>query len=62
MKDQREDAVKLAIGQIEKQFGKGSIMKMGEAGVAPGIEAISSGALSIDIAMGVGGFPKGRVV
>lgn len=61
MAEEREGAVKLAIGQIEKQFGKGSIMRLGEDAGEKGIEAISSGAISLDIALGVGGYPKGRV-
>ncbi|GAB4251921.1 recombinase RecA [Deferrisoma sp.] len=62
MTTERRQAVDLAIGQIEKQFGKGAIMRLGEAGPARGIEAIPSGALSLDLALGVGGYPRGRVV
>src|SRR5438105_15518038 len=51
----------MAVGQIEKQFGKGSIMRMGE-NTTMAIEAISTGALSLDLALGVGGLPRGRVV
>lgn len=58
----RERAIDLALSQIEKQFGKGSIMRLGEDAVLPGIEAISTGALSLDIALGVGGVPRGRIV
>ena len=58
----RERAIDLALSQIEKQFGKGSIMRLGEDAVLPGIQAISTGALSLDIALGVGGVPKGRIV
>ncbi len=58
----RERAIDLALSQIEKQFGKGSIMRLGEDHVLPGIEAISTGALSLDIALGVGGVPRGRIV
>ncbi len=57
----RNKALEMAIGQIEKQFGKGSIMKMGENAHMK-IEAISTGAMSLDLALGVGGFPRGRVV
>ncbi|KIH76271.1 recombination protein RecA [Geoalkalibacter ferrihydriticus] len=60
--DNRNRAIDLAFGQIEKQFGKGSIMRLGENTVLPGIEAIPSGALSLDIALGVGGVPRGRVI
>lgn len=59
----KEKAIDLAIGQIEKQFGKGSIMRLGkEAAVAADISAISTGSPAIDIALGVGGVPRGRVV
>jgi recombination protein RecA len=52
----------IALGQIEKQFGKGSIMRMGEEGVVQGISAVSTGSLGLDIALGIGGLPRGRVV
>src|SRR5438093_6702067 len=55
-------AVDLAVGQIEKQFGKGSIMRLGQKGAIQPIDAISTGAISIDYALGVGGVPCGRVV
>jgi recombination protein RecA len=58
----RNRAIDLAMGQIEKQFGKGSIMRLGEDAVLPEIQTISTGALSLDIALGVGGIPKGRVI
>jgi recombination protein RecA len=58
----REQAIGLAINQIEKQFGKGSIMRLGEDTVLPGVNAISTGSLSLDIALGVGGVPRGRVI
>lgn len=59
----RVKSLGLAIATIEKQFGKGSIMRLGEAAAnAKGIESISTGSLSLDIALGIGGFPKGRVV
>lgn len=54
-------ALELAMRQIEKDFGKGSIMKLGEAGAKMNIEVISTGALSLDIALGVGGIPRGRI-
>ena len=61
MTTEREKALELAIGQIEKKFGKGSIMKMGEsAGISP-VEAIPSGSLALDLALGVGGVPKSRI-
>ncbi|NTU60604.1 MAG: recombinase RecA, partial [Deltaproteobacteria bacterium] len=62
MSTEREQAVVLAIGQIEKQFGKGAIMRLGEGGVISDIEVLSTGSLSLDIALGVGGLPRGRVV
>jgi recombination protein RecA len=62
MDENRERAMELAIGQIEKQFGKGAIMKLGEDAVVPDIAAISTGSLALDIALGVGGVPRGRVI
>ncbi len=55
-------ALEVAINQIEKNFGKGSIMKLGAARIGEGIQAISTGSLTLDIATGIGGFPRGRVV
>jgi recombination protein RecA len=55
-------ALEVAITQIEKNFGKGAIMRLGAEGVAEGIQIISTGSLSLDIATGVGGFPRGRVI
>jgi len=55
-------ALEMALGQIEKQFGKGSIMKLGEASAKMNIEVIPTGSLALDIALGVGGVPRGRVV
>ena len=55
-------ALELAVGQIEKQFGKGSIMKLGEADVSQDVQVVSTGSLGLDIALGVGGLPRGRVV
>src|SRR6188508_3369236 len=65
-RDDRQDrermkAVELAVGQIEKQFGKGAIMRLGQKGAIQPIEAIPTGAISIDYALGVGGVPRGRV-
>ena len=60
--DNRERAIDLAMGQIEKQFGKGSIMRLGENAVVPDIATIPTGALSLNIALGVGGIPRGRVI
>jgi recombination protein RecA len=58
---EREKALDMAMGQIEKQFGKGAIMKMGEK-TTMGIDVVSTSALSLDIALGIGGLPRGRVV
>src|SRR5213594_2921299 len=65
--DERQDrerakAVELAVGQIEKQFGKGSIMRLGQKGAIQPIDAIPTGAISIDYALGIGGVPRGRVI
>jgi recombination protein RecA len=60
--EDRAKAVELALSQIEKQFGKGSIMKLGSKGAVVPISVISTGAISFDAALGVGGIPRGRVV
>jgi recombination protein RecA len=60
-RNERGKAVELAVGQIETQFGKGSIMRLGQKGPIQPIDAISTGAISIDYALGVGGIPRGRV-
>ena len=62
MDDNRKKALAAALGQIEKQFGKGSVMRLGDAGASRDIEVISTGSLGLDIALGIGGLPKGRVV
>jgi len=62
MDDNKKKALGAALGQIEKQFGKGSVMRMGDPGAHRDIEAISTGSLSLDVALGVGGLPRGRVV
>src|SRR3989304_8683186 len=58
----KNKAIELAISQIEKQFGKGSIMRLGKDRVAVDVETISTGSPSLDIALGTGGVPRGRVV
>ena len=58
----RKKAIDIAVAQIEKQFGQGSIMRFGEETANQQIKSISTGALSLDIALGVGGVPRGRVV
>ena len=60
--DGRQAALDNALKQIEKDFGKGAIMRLGEAADRMNVEVISSGSLAIDIAVGVGGFPRGRVI
>ena len=62
MDDNKAKALAAALAQIEKQFGKGSIMKMGEGSVVSDIQVVSTGSLGLDIALGVGGLPRGRVV
>jgi len=62
MDDNRKKALAQALGQIEKQFGKGSVMRMGDSQASRDIEAISSGSIGLDVALGIGGLPKGRVV
>ena len=62
MDENKQKALSAALGQIEKQFGKGSIMRMGDSTASRDIEAISTGSLGLDIALGIGGLPKGRVV
>src|SRR5512135_3735181 len=58
----RHKAIDAALSQIEKQFGKGTIMKLGQKGAAVAIQAIPTGSLSFDLALGIGGFPRGRIV
>src|SRR5438876_1846773 len=62
MADERSKAIDLALAQIEKQFGKGSIMRLGSKEAIVPISIIPTGAISFDAALGVGGFPHGRVV
>ncbi len=62
MDDNKTKALQAALAQIEKQFGKGSIMKMGEGNVSDDIQTVSTGSLGLDIALGIGGLPRGRVV
>jgi recombination protein RecA len=62
MDDNRKKALAAALGQIEKQFGKGSVMRLGDAGSLHDIDVISTGCLGLDVALGIGGLPKGRVV
>ena len=62
MDDNKAKALAAALAQIEKQFGKGSIMKMGDGSIANDIQVVSTGSLGFDIALGIGGLPRGRVV
>ncbi len=62
MDENRSKALSAALSQIEKQFGKGSVMRMGDTSAIRNIETISTGSLNLDVALGVGGLPKGRVV
>jgi recombination protein RecA len=60
--DEKNKALELAVGQIEKQFGKGSVMRLGAKDEMQDIDAVSTGSLGLDVALGVGGLPRGRVV
>lgn len=62
MDENRKKALAAALAQIDKQFGKGSVMRMGDGSAIGNIEAISTGSIGLDIALGIGGVPKGRVV
>ena len=62
MEDNRKKALAAALGQIEKQFGKGSVMRLGDASAAYDVESVPTGSLGLDIALGIGGLPRGRVV
>ena len=62
MDENRKKALAAALGQIEKQFGKGSVMRLGDAGAFRDIDTISSGSIGLDVALGIGGLPRGRVV
>ena len=62
MDEQRKQALAAALGQIDRQFGKGTVMRMGDSAAARNIDVISSGSLTLDLALGIGGLPKGRVI
>ena len=62
MDEKKKQALDIALGQIEKQFGKGSIMRMGDGSVVHDVSVVSTGSLGLDLALGVGGLPRGRVV
>ncbi len=62
MDENKAKALSAALSQIERQFGKGSVMRMGDPGAVPDVSAVSTGSLGLDIALGVGGLPRGRVI
>jgi recombination protein RecA len=62
MEENRKKALVAALGQIEKQFGKGSVMRLGDASATYDVEVVSTGSLGLDIALGVGGLPRGRII
>jgi recombination protein RecA len=62
MDENKKKALAAALGQIERQFGKGAVMRMGDSSAARDIDVISTGSLGLDIALGIGGLPKGRVI
>ncbi len=62
MDDNRKKALAAALGQIEKQFGKGSVMRLGDSTASRDVSAVSTGSLGLDVALGIGGLPRGRVV
>jgi recombination protein RecA len=62
MDDNKKKALGAALGQIEKQFGKGAVMRLGDSGAARDVASVSTGSLGLDIALGIGGLPRGRVV
>ena len=61
-KEERDKALDAAMAQIQKQFGKGAVMKLGDDGAKMNIEAISTGSMSLDLATGIGGVPRGRII
>src|SRR5260370_35649835 len=62
MDENRKKALAAALSQIEKQFGKGSVMRLGDAGAIYEVDSIPTGSIGLDIALGVGGIPRGRVI
>ena len=62
VKDDRQKALDAALAQIEKQFGKGAVMKLGDPSAQMNVETIPTGSLSLDIALGLGGIPRGRII
>ena len=62
MKEGKDKALSAALDQIEKQFGKGSVMRLGDSSASNDIDVISTGSIGLDIALGIGGLPKGRII
>jgi recombination protein RecA len=62
VQEEKERALEAAIGHLEKEFGKGAVMKLGESGASMNVETVPTGSLSLDIALGLGGIPKGRII
>ncbi len=62
MDENKRKALSAALGQIEKQFGKGSVMRMGDVGAVRDVDVVSTGSLALDVALGVGGLPRGRII
>ena len=62
MEENRKKALAAALSQIEKQFGKGSVMRLGDAAATYEVDSIPTGSIGLDIALGVGGIPRGRVI
>ena len=60
--ENKEKALEQALEQIQKQYGKGAIMKLGEEGLTGSVDVISTGSISLDLATGVGGYPRGRII
>src|SRR5437868_10271572 len=62
MENQKDKAIATVVGEIEKQFGKGAVMRLGSGDAPPEVPVVSTGSLGVDIALGTGGLPRGRVV
>ena len=62
LEENKQKALSAVLQQIERQWGKGSVMRMGDSNIGQDIQAISTGSLGLDIALGIGGLPKGRIV
>ena len=62
IQEEKERALEAAIGHLEKEFGKGTVMKLGDKDSAMNVESVPTGSLSLDLALGIGGIPKGRII